>query len=850
MIPPPIPGSSRAALQLLREALDLDTDVERERLLVARCTDDPALAMRVRAMLARIEAQGEFDDAGRDEATDALVGTLLGPFRVLERIGRGGMGVVYRALREGEDFAQEVAIKLVRRGFDFDDVRARFLRERRILARLDHPHLARFIDGGVADDGRPWFALEFVRGAPITRWCDERRLGLQERVRLFLDVCAAVQYAHTQLVVHRDLKPANILVDAAGSVRLLDFGVAGLLRGDETATRITATGVHPAMTPEYAAPEQFDGGDVGVAADVYSLGVVFYELASGVLPFAADGRSRTAIERAVRETPPQSLAQAISRPGEDAVPAEAGAADRGVARLAARSTSLRGYRRVVRGDLMRIVETALAKEKARRYATVQEFADDLQRWLAGVPVRVAGDGLAYRVGKFVRRHRLSVALAAASAAGLLAATAIALQSARNERLLREEAVAEVARSSAVRDYLTLMFRDATQNRASGGLTAEEVLKQGADDIFEHFRDQPATGQTTALMLSELYAALGDPEGAAPLLERLLQWPGIESNPEILASARFGMATVEHHRGRDEQSRTLLSAAQAYWNTRPQRFLARLAESRTLQARLERLQGSTDAAIATLEQSIRELRALRGSPDGDVAYALVTLSITLAQVGRVEQAFAQAEASVLEYAALGRADTVEGLTALGNRAAIASMLGRDHSALADMREVSAKLAVFGASEGLAKADTQLGELLARMGRHEEALPLLRGSLAMAIRFGGAEGRLAAGVRQRLAQACLDAGRPEEAAPLVDGVLEQALRSSGEASRDAGIGYRLRAQLRAAQHRREDALADLRTAQDIFEAMGANGASQLRKVEQLRAHIEAAAPEGAISGPTMR
>lgn len=843
-------STAKQALGILRDALDVANGAERDAFVRERCGADTALLARVASLL---RGAGEADGEAADPpaAADPLLGAALGPFRVVERIGRGGMGVVYRGRREGTDFAQDVAIKLIRRGFDFDDVRARFLRERRILARLDHPNLARFIDGGVAGDGRPWFALEFVRGAAVTRWCDERRLGMHERVRLFLEVCAAVQYAHTQLVVHRDLKPANILVDAAGSVRLLDFGVAGLLRGDESTTRITATGVHPAMTPEYAAPEQFGGGDdVGVAADVYSLGVVFYELASGVLPFAADGRSRAAIERAVRETQPQSLAQAITRPGDDSVPGETGAADRGVARLAARSTGLRGYRRVVRGDLMRIVETALAKEKARRYATVQAFADDLQRWLAGVPVRVAGNGLAYRVGKFVRRHRLSVAVAAASAAGLLAATAIALQSARNERLLREEAVAEVARSSAVRDYLTLMFRNATQNRASGGLTADEVLKQGADDIFEHFRDQPETGQTTALMLSELYAALGDAEGAAPLLERLLQWPGIEGNPEILASARFGMATVEHHRGRDEQARTLLAAAQAYWNSRPQRFLARLAESRTLQARLERLQGNTDAAIATLEQSIRDLRALRGSPDGDIAYALVTLSITLAQVGRVEQALAQAEASVVEYAALGRADTVEGLTALGNRAAIASMLGRDQSALADMREVSAKLAVFGASEGLAKADTQLGELLARMGRHEEALPLLRGSLAMAIRFGGAEGRLAAGVRQRLAQACLDADRLEEAAPLVDGVLEQALKSSGEASRDAGIGYRQRAQLRAAQHRREDALADLRTAQGIFEAMGANGASQLRKVEQLRAHVEAAARDGAVTGSTMR
>jgi tetratricopeptide (TPR) repeat protein len=670
-------------------------------------------------------------------------------------------------------------------------------------------------------------------------------------VRLFLDVCAAVQHAHTHLVVHRDLKPANILVDAQGSVRLLDFGVAGLLRGDGQVTRITAGGMQPAMTPEYAAPEQFgDDDDVGVSADVYSLGVILYELVCGVLPIDVDRLSRAASERAVREQQPQSLAQAIARPVAGPLRDGARQGDPTVTRLAARATSLRAYRHAVRGDLVRIVETALAKEQDRRYATVQALADDLQRWLAGSPVRVSGNGLGYRIGKFVRRNRVSVGIATASALGLVAATAIAVQSARSERLQREEATAEVARSSAVRDYLTLMFRTATRNRPTGALTADEVLKQGASDIFEHFRDQPRTGQTTALMLSELYAALGDPEGAAPLLERLLQWPGIEANPDILASARFAMATVEHHRGNDEHARSLLSAAQAYWSSRPERFLARLGASRTLQARLERLQGNTDAAIETLEQSIREFRALRARPDDEVASALVTLSITLAQAGRIEEALAQADASVVEYADLGRADTVEGLTALGNRAAVASMLGRDAPALADMHEVSGKLAVFGASEALAKADAQRGELLAKLGRFDEALPLLRDALAMAIRFGGPEGRLAAGVRQRLVQACLDAGRAAEAAPLVDDVLAQALRSSGNASRDTGIAYRQRAQLRAAQHRRDEALADLRTAQDIFEGMGANGASQLRKVEQLRSTLEARVRDGAGSGSPAR
>ncbi|HEY0232466.1 MAG TPA: serine/threonine-protein kinase [Dokdonella sp.] len=403
-----------AALLLLREALDLDTRDERERLLSERCTDQPGLRERVQAMLARIEA----DEASStpEPAADPLLGERLGPFRVVEAIGRGGMGRVYRGEREGADFHQHVAIKLIRRGFDFDDIRARFLRERRILARLSHPNLARFIDGGVAPDGRPWFALEYVHGRTLTRWCDCERLDLRARVALFLDVCAAVQYAHTQLVVHRDLKPANVLVDDAGRVRLLDFGVAGLLAGDaDDAVDPSTLGQRHALTPEYAAPEQLAGEGAGVAVDVYALGVMLYEVIAGVLPLAIDRRDPVAAARAVREQPAQALALAIARAGD-------AAADALPQRLAARRTTLRAYRADTRGDLGRIVEKALAKEPLRRYATAQAFADDLARWLAGAPVHVAGNGTGYRLGKFIGRHRLALgfsvfALAAAAAFG-------------------------------------------------------------------------------------------------------------------------------------------------------------------------------------------------------------------------------------------------------------------------------------------------------------------------------------------------------------------------------------------------------------------------------------------------
>jgi serine/threonine-protein kinase len=439
----------RIALRLLREAMDTEP-AQRPAFVRLHCAGDAALEARVMALLDDADAIDTEDAAGAhvlpDDPADPLVGQALGPFRVIERVGRGGMGVVYRGERAGADFHQEGALKLLRRGFDFDDIRARFLRERRILARLDHPHLARFIDGGVAPDGRPWYALEFVRGEPISLWCDARRRAPRARVRLFLDVCAAVQQAHGQLVVHRDLKPGNILVDGDGHVHLLDFGIAGLLADGESATT-TLLGGRSAYTPEYAAPEQFGGAPAGVATDIYALGVVLYELLTGVLPYELDRHDPAATERIIRERPPQALAQAILR-GGDRCCAE---------RLQARDRSLRAFRGEVRGDLARILHKALAKEPRQRYPSVQAFADDLARWRAGAAVQVSGNAFGYRMRKFVGRNRVAVGFASLALLATLVGIGATFWQMREARLQRDAAVAAARRAEAVSGYVMLRF---------------------------------------------------------------------------------------------------------------------------------------------------------------------------------------------------------------------------------------------------------------------------------------------------------------------------------------------------------------------------------------------------------
>ncbi|MEO7433386.1 MAG: protein kinase [Dokdonella sp.] len=495
-----------AALLIVRDALDLDTDAERERLVAARCTDQPELRERVRTLLARIAVE-DGADATVIDPVDALIGERLGAFRVVEAIGRGGMGVVYRGERDGDDFAQVVAIKLIRRGFDFDDVHARFLRERRILARLSHPNLARFIDGGRDGDGRPWFALEFVDGAPITRWCDAHRLGVRERVRLLIEAADAVQYAHTQLVVHRDLKPGNVLVDSAGVVRLLDFGVAGLLAGDSAADSLPSTiSQRHAITPEYAAPEQFGGDDVGVAADVYALGVILHELVSGSLPYALDRRDAAAAERIVRQTPPQMLSNAVR---DD---------DAGRKQLALLGVSLQGYRSDVRGDLSRIAEKALAKEPARRYATVQAFAEDLARWLAGDPVRVSGNSVRYRLGKFVLRNRLLLAIAGVGVLAIVIGIAATVWQARKATRAAADATAQATRATAARDFLaSLLGKASPEEQGSATTTVREVLDRARQRIAGELVAQPGLRVEMSTLIGRTYNDLAQYDDALPLL---------------------------------------------------------------------------------------------------------------------------------------------------------------------------------------------------------------------------------------------------------------------------------------------------------------------------------------------
>ena len=357
--------------------------------------------------------------------------TEIDGYKIIEPIGNGGMGTVYLAERHGEGFTQRVAVKVIKRGMDTHTVLRRFLTERRILADLEHPNIARMLDGGSTDDGVPYFVMEYVKGEPIRAYCDKRGLDIRTRLQIFAKVCSAVNYAHQKLVVHRDIKPSNILVTEAGEPKLLDFGIAKLLNPDRTESDQAATATNfRVMTPEYASPEQLRGKPTTTATDVYSLGVVLYELLTGVRPFKAEGGNPMAIIQAMTSREPlKPSVVAGSANGErthsdDKTTILIEIHNTGDAPIRSVTHTATPDAKELRGDLDNIVMMAIRREKDRRYQSVQEFLDDVERYLSGLPVKATGDSLRYRVGKFIGRHRAAVTAAAVVALALISAAAI------------------------------------------------------------------------------------------------------------------------------------------------------------------------------------------------------------------------------------------------------------------------------------------------------------------------------------------------------------------------------------------------------------------------------------------
>ncbi len=507
--------------QLFDEALELSPE-GRASFIDAACEGDAELRRDVESLLENFAAAGStFMESPAARLGDDLQvpelpappddgninpGDRIGPYVLEKLLGSGGVGRVYLATRETE-FQKQVAVKLLKRGMDTDELVRRFVSERQILAQLEHPNVANLLDGGATADGRHYLVMEYVDGSPIDRYCSDNLLDVPQRLKLFLKVCDAVHFAHRNLVVHRDLKPSNILVGQDGEPKLLDFGIAKLLRPESFPQTVlpTAPGWR-AMTPEYASPEQVRGGLISTASDVYSLGMVLYELLTGRRPYRLDSRSLMDVERAVCTVPPVRPSRAVTRQLEGEEPPATGTYY-GVDR--------KKLKQRLTGDLDNILLMALEKEPERRYQSVDQLAADLRRHLDNLPVLARKDSLFYRSSKFARRHRLPLAVVSIFALMLLVfvATLVVQQG----QILRQRDRAEL-----VSGFLESLFENSDPSRERGeSVLARSLLDKGAIDIKARLRDQPGLQGDLLGTMGRSYTHLGLYAEAEELLQRSL-----------------------------------------------------------------------------------------------------------------------------------------------------------------------------------------------------------------------------------------------------------------------------------------------------------------------------------------
>ena len=535
---------------LLDALLELDPSARQASLASTR-EEDPALADELQALLALEHDHGFLDTPLVAPLPGARPGNEVGPYRLERMLGEGGMGQVWLASRADGLYQRRVALKLLRPGLADPGLRLRFTREREILARLEHAHIARLLDAGISADNQPYLALDYVDGEPISDWCTRRELEVRPLVRLFLQVCDAVSHAHANLIVHRDLKPSNILVTPLDEARLLDFGIAKLLDSTDVPEQ-TRTGAR-AFTLHYAAPEQIRGEPVSTLTDVYSLGVVLYELLAGTKPYAPRRNSDAQWEEAILGSDPMRPSQALLRRAE----AEPDAAQ-----------ALQRRAREVAGDLDNIVLKALSKRYEQRYASVEAMSLDLQRYLEGRPVLARPQRLGYRIGKFVRRHRwpLSTALLAV----VVLATALGLVAWQSRQSLQD-----AARAQAMQNFVVSLFQDAGDGPEGAPLDMRQLLQAGVERGEAELQGQPVVRASLLGVIARLRLGLGDHEQALELLRR--QAALLEPVNGVPPSLRLESATDLGH-----ALRLVGRAEECIQRMRPAQSLARRQEGRTPQ----------------------------------------------------------------------------------------------------------------------------------------------------------------------------------------------------------------------------------------------------------------------------
>ncbi|GMU42298.1 MAG: serine/threonine protein kinase [Xanthomonadales bacterium] len=718
-----------------------------------RCGEDAALEQQVYAMLAADAQDDGFLEGGTATAEPGVPDRIGGErgYRLLKRLGAGGMGEVWLAERADGEFRQRVAIKLLQAGQRLSrEALRRFRAERQILAAFNHPHIARLLDGGTLPGGAPYLVMEYIDGEAIDAWCARHALAARARVALFLKVCDAVQAAHQALIVHRDLKPSNILVGVDGQPKLLDFGIAKVLNAELFAHSLvqTRTGVAP-MTLAYASPEQVRGEAVGTASDVYSLAVVLYELLTGVLPYRTPTADPVSMARAVCEQPPDA-------PSRQAASARS---DRGAA----------GMHVELRGDLDAILLKALRKEPAERYRSVEQLAGDLQRWLSGLPVQARRGSRAYAARKFIGRHRWAV-IAATLALGATFAFIVALQAQlRRVEVERDKAEAMTGFMVSVFDRTDPETDSAIAALDPATITMRQVIDENAPRVERELGAQPEAQARLLAVIARIYSGLDLQaqslhygELALRRLEETGQVPSAAS-----VDARLYLMTPLYYAGRLDEA--MAQGQQAVAEARSLEPDGGFHTARALHSRatMHRLQGDLDRDEADAIAAVDMMKRVRPGS----AYVSVAMK-EVAQVASLRGDHARCEAVSREAmdgwpARLGRAH-VYFVSILQLHAGCLHALGQHAAAEAEVREA---LAVFERTRGAhspsaARARLQLGRMLNQRGAWAQAEAPLRAALATFEAALGAGHLDTAATTVALAEARCGQGATDEALPMFE------------------------------------------------------------------------------------
>ena len=815
----------RAALD---EALGL-APPERAAWLARLEANDPALAREVAALLERDTTEDGPHASPVAEPLGALFGapslapgTRLGAYEVRELLASGGMGSVYRAERADAEFEKSVAIKLIKRGMDSGDILRRFRYERQVLAGLEHPGIARLVDGGASDDGQPFLVMEYVEGAPIDEWCDDRRATVEERLRLFQQVCRAVHYAHQHLVVHRDLKPSNILVTPEGRTKLLDFGVAKVLASEDDPERSQWTqGQGFFGTPAFASPEQASGEHVTTASDVYSLGVVLYVLLTGRRPHELSRASSAEVRRILCERDPPAPSATLEPSAESR--ADAAQTERTERAALARGSTRAALRAHLVGDLDNIVLTALRREPERRYGTAEELAEDIQRHLDDLPVQARPSTFGYLATKFVARHRASVAIGVALllslVGGILLTSNYYLEASRSseEASRRYEDVRALASQ--------LIFRiSGDMGPLEGSVAARERIARAGLESLDRLASESRDDPRLMLELGNAYLCIGDVLGGA-------------------LSANLGRRE-EASRSYDQAlgiARELRAAADPEPDA-----LDLLAQALMRRGDMQRLEGDSGASIERYLEAL-DLGSQAGEPDarqalraavlerlGDVRFERGDHERALERRGEVlalREGLAEASASDAAQRSLA--------VAHGKLSRSLSRMGRWDEAEAHVREACERLTRFieGGEDDAelrsqyAAAHFDLGLLCHQQGRSDEALePLVLARelrLAQAVadpRDVAAQRRLALN-QQVLGDVLHKLRRLEEALLMQEESLETKRRllrldpKNAGYRRDVAMGLTLLGGLYLGQGDLDRAEPLLEEAREAFEALAA-------------------------------